>query len=496
MRCWIGLAFVCASLFLSPALAQVQARSLSHGIVTDDEWRVTENGAELVLRVLEARPRADIEAAAERGDGEALYILGVAHWQGLGGVAVDTVRARALLRRAVLGGFSRATLAYGRLVFAGFGGEANPEEAVSWWEAGADAGQTGAMVALADYYRLREPTPDYDRARQYFDRAVELGDVSAIAGLGDMLYWGEGVAANPAAAFEAYQRAANAGALRGVHRVASMLRDGGAVQRDQARARALLIEAGSRHYYPAAEMAAHMMIHGEGGAVDLPGAAALLSPLIEGLTWSGKDILAKLVINRVASPVQGYDFERMAVDADIHGYPSAIEALIVNYREGRHGHPRDLRRAAELARSALERGEARPLTANGAWPMHLKGYAHVIQMALAEGVAAARDGEAERLAAHYGPYQGRMLRFTTTLQCRGSEVDFTFYAWNSSDGRSPAVWQFDWVEASSGCSAPRDVRESHQRLMERAVASGRLYTDLIGEAARGNAAPVVPVIDF
>ena len=183
----LGIAFLAPLATHDWMPAQAQAITTQQGI-SPTEYETIDDGARLLRRLLATRPLSAIEAAAGQGDGEALYLLGVAKLRGIG-TAADPVEARRLLRRAVLAGFHRATMAYGNMLFNGTGGEKDVEEAVSWWQSGADAGSAPAMVALAEYYRFNVPegVRDLAKARQYYERAAAKQHPAAKAALADYL---------------------------------------------------------------------------------------------------------------------------------------------------------------------------------------------------------------------------------------------------------------------------------------------------------------------
>lgn len=95
----------------------------------------------------------------------------------------------------------------------------------------ADSGDTDAMVILAEYYRDADE-PDFDRAISFFRKAVDLGDLSAMAGMGWMYFHGMGVEKDVAKALKWYQIAAEAGGHEGMNNLGYLYLHGVGVEQD------------------------------------------------------------------------------------------------------------------------------------------------------------------------------------------------------------------------------------------------------------------------
>lgn len=159
---------------------------------------------------------ADYEEAANRGDVEAMVILGViavtecdppdgvrarTWWEkaaeaGHAGAMVnlallaersdppDLSEARRWFERAAKSGEPSAMM---RLGFLALEQEGEPDlvAARSWWEKAANAGYLAAMINLGNLAYDSDP-PDLDTARGWYEKAAELGDTEAMVQLGFM----------------------------------------------------------------------------------------------------------------------------------------------------------------------------------------------------------------------------------------------------------------------------------------------------------------------
>ncbi len=115
------------------------------------------------------KARAFLEEAAKRGYGNAEYLLGLIHWNGLG-VAVDKTKAFELLLRAANHGISNAQYDIGMMYELGLNGKTDSEKARKWLEKAADNGNKDALFILAmkyadgiDVAKNSEKALDYER---------------------------------------------------------------------------------------------------------------------------------------------------------------------------------------------------------------------------------------------------------------------------------------------------------------------------------------------
>jgi uncharacterized protein len=150
-------------------------------------YDVINDGNEFLKQFLSKRSIDDIRKAAESGDAEAQYLLGLAHNSGTG-VAKDAERTAYWLRRSATRGFSRAQFAYGQRLYWGWGElTPNKKEGFEWWLVAAENGNASAMLEIGDTYlygREGVPKQDYNQAEKYYNQALSTGHVEAETSLG------------------------------------------------------------------------------------------------------------------------------------------------------------------------------------------------------------------------------------------------------------------------------------------------------------------------
>ena len=120
-----------------------------------------------------------LEAAAEAGDREAQFTLGVAHATGEE-VTFDLELAAAWSRRAAEAGHSAAKVNLGRFMMQGTGTDRDPGRALRWLSSALDDGEIASVVALGELFAFWIDPPDRTRARALFSRAAQLGDKRAL----------------------------------------------------------------------------------------------------------------------------------------------------------------------------------------------------------------------------------------------------------------------------------------------------------------------------
>ncbi len=107
---------------------------------------------ELLREALKRRPIADIESAADNGDGFAMLLLGAAYWYG-DGVQADPYRSRLMMKRALSRGVGRAAPILGMMACCAEPFAHDQREAEEWLRVGADLGVPVALRILGSRYR-------------------------------------------------------------------------------------------------------------------------------------------------------------------------------------------------------------------------------------------------------------------------------------------------------------------------------------------------------
>jgi len=117
--------------------------------------------------------------AADAGDAEAMYNLGLLHANGKG-VAQDYGKAREWYQKAADAGNALAMNNLGDLYYYGKGVTRDYGKACEWYQKAADAHEATAMYNLGWLYETGKGVArDYDKAREWYQEGAEAGDTNA-----------------------------------------------------------------------------------------------------------------------------------------------------------------------------------------------------------------------------------------------------------------------------------------------------------------------------
>jgi ankyrin repeat protein len=137
-----------------------------------------------------------IVEAAERGNPEAQFRLGMAHATGRGRPR-DDAAAVEWFARAARGGHARGQAYYGMSLYRGIGASPDRAEAVKWLAKAAEAGEREAQSALGiAYYEGGGVEVNYLEAEKWWRRAALQGAIDAQFNIGALYFEGRGVAKN------------------------------------------------------------------------------------------------------------------------------------------------------------------------------------------------------------------------------------------------------------------------------------------------------------
>ncbi len=141
-----------------------------------------------------ALARRWLRVAAEGGEAEAQYLLGMIYDAGHGLPAPDPVQAAAWYRRAARAGHAQAQHNLGAAYLAGDGVPRDVAAALRWWHRAAAGGSVDAQFNLGVIYALGRygVRPDMKRAMHWWRRAAILGDPMAQYNLGTLYANGDG----------------------------------------------------------------------------------------------------------------------------------------------------------------------------------------------------------------------------------------------------------------------------------------------------------------
>lgn len=172
--------------------------------------------------------------AADRGDRNAIFALGMLHIDGRAGQERDPAKARPLFEQAAALGHAAAAYNLGLLALTGSaGGDADPVLAARWFQAAADLGNADAMYALGVLFKEgRGVATDLARAAGLLEAAAAQDLPEAQIEFAVMLFNGQGVNRDEARAAQLFRRAALRGNPVAMNRYARLLAVGRGVAAD------------------------------------------------------------------------------------------------------------------------------------------------------------------------------------------------------------------------------------------------------------------------
>lgn len=188
------------------------------------------------------------EKAAELGAVEANLLLGDIYRRGGYGAAPDLTRAKGYLEAAYKDGSLEAAVALGSLYLDTDFTPEGRKRGIEMLTAAAEEGSIDAANALANVYLQGRGVPaDTNQALHYFGVGLVSNTNSTIVALGDVLRAGaRQLPPNPQIAMEFFQRAVDQGDLGAGRRIADMHLRGEAVEQDIPNAIAMLTDLANR----------------------------------------------------------------------------------------------------------------------------------------------------------------------------------------------------------------------------------------------------------
>lgn len=236
------------------------------------------NGAKVDLDVPLAV--ALLQPFAARGNAAALVGLGDIYAKGGGTVSANLRLARALFSKAAALDDPAAQNRLGFMLLNGQGGAADASRGLALLEPIMSGKDTWAMLQLADVFAQGVAVPQSGaKAKQYFERAAELGNAAGLSRLGALYRDGLGeISADRALALDYFERAVAEEDETGRIYLAMMLLEEG-VSQDVDRAVTLLDAAAGTGSAWATTILADLLIKGDRVDADGQRALALLEPL-------------------------------------------------------------------------------------------------------------------------------------------------------------------------------------------------------------------------
>lgn len=151
-----------------------------------------------------------MKTAAEKGDAEAQYLLGLQYQAG-DGIGKSPIDAAKWLRQAATQGHVGAQAALGAMQAASSNAD-EAAEAAKWLQAAAEQGRTEAMVALAALHQ-REGSAVFDQAEalRRYTQAADAGHAGAARTLAEIYTQGRGIPRDLSQGLQWYRKAAELG---------------------------------------------------------------------------------------------------------------------------------------------------------------------------------------------------------------------------------------------------------------------------------------------
>jgi TPR repeat protein len=469
---------------VAPVVASGQTRLLETGFERR-QYDVVGDGYKLLRQTLAKKSIEDIKKAAEGGDAEAQYLLGIAYNAGEG-VAADPERTAFWLKRAATRGFSRAQFAYGQRLYWGWGNtEPNKKEGFDWWTVAVENGNASAMLAIGETYlygREGVSGKDLTQAEKYFNQALSMGALEAETYLG-RLYTEKATEAQKAGdtkAFEQasqqrlayFEKAAQKGSASAMYWLAEMYRHGDYVKVDLQKAIEWYTKSASAGDSDAAITLAQLYANESkaGLGKPQPEKAAEYFRIAMGLGSKTAGLeLADLIRNGKikATPKTSQEAIQLYEQALAGGSEGSLRAatyLSEIYLKGELV-AKDLKKAEQYGLKALELEKTVKPDSEDAWPMYVQtAYTNLLKLYKEEKLQPSKPQLVKAIEDRVGSLDGKMKRFTVPITCGTVKSPFDVYVWDWKLDQSPTTAQFAWIEKARGCEVSKDVVESFEKL--------------------------------
>lgn len=479
----------------APAIASGSARLLETG-VEQRQYEVVRDGYALLRQTLAEKSIDEIKKAAEGGDAEAQYLLGIAYNAGEG-VTADPERTAYWLRRAAVRGFSRAQFAYGQRLYWGWGEtETNKTEGFDWWMVAAENGNASAMLEIGDAYLFGNEGvsgKDLAKAEEYFNQALSLGATEAETALG-RLYTVKATEAQKAGDTEAFEQAnekrlayfgqgAQKGSSGSMYRLAQMYRYGDYVEADLQKAIGWYKKSVSAGDIDAAlELAQLYRDESEAGLgeAQFEEAAKYFRIAMDlGSKTAGIELADLIEKGKVeVTPETAQEAIQLYEQAVADGSLRAASSLSSIYLKGELT-DKDLKKAEQYGLKALELEKTTEPDSEDAWPMYIKiAHHNLLKLYKQEGLQPTDPQLVQFIEDRIGPIDDNMKRFTVPITCGTIKSPFHVYVWDWKLDEPPTTAQFAWVEKARGCKVPDDVVEAFEKLYTIARENNVSYSEL------------------
>ena len=299
----------------------------------------------------------DIRKAAENGDAEAQYNLGLMYNNG-DGVQQDYAEALKWYHKAAEQGNADAQYNIGDMYHDGEGVSRDYAEAAKWYHKAAKQGHAGAPVTLLLMYAGDQGVQQGSADAMYNRLSADKGDAGAQFRLGLMYNNGDGVQQDYAEAAKWFHKAANQGDARAQYNLGLMYSDGQGVPQDYTEALKWYYKAAEQGHAKAQHWLGWMYCYGHGVQQDYT----------EALKWyhkaAGQGIAkAKYTLGRMCDEGEGVPQDyaealKWYYKAAEQGYSDAQFKLGLMHDEGK-GVQQNYAEALKWYYKAAEQGHAK-----------------------------------------------------------------------------------------------------------------------------------------
>lgn len=153
----------------------------------------------------------------------------------------------------------------GNLYYFGQGVEQDDVQAKEWWEKAAELGDAAAMSNVGVLYEYGEGVEwDYAQAVEWYEKAAELGDDTAMRNIGLMYATGRGIKQDYARAIEWWEEAAALGNIDAMRDMGLLYENGRGVEQDYAQAAKWYERAAELGNVDAMNNIGNLYYHGQG----------------------------------------------------------------------------------------------------------------------------------------------------------------------------------------------------------------------------------------
>lgn len=154
---------------------------------TYDIKRIYNSNQELVDIEIDAKSRENLLCSANAGADADQYNLALMFEYGYGGFQKNIELAAKLYEKLAYSGDHNAQHKYGKMLLEGNGVPQNIEEGLKWINKAADANESFAISALADYYETgKYLKKDPKKAVELYEKAAYLGNARSQNDLGNI----------------------------------------------------------------------------------------------------------------------------------------------------------------------------------------------------------------------------------------------------------------------------------------------------------------------